>query len=444
MDKYIITGGNKLQGEIGIAGAKNAALKVLVAACLTDEEVVIHNVPLIADFFVMLEIMEELGAKVDLNGHTVKIHLPKFAHSSIPLDKAALARTSSMFIAPLLARTGEAIIPNPGGCRLGARPIDRTIEGVAQMGVQITYHSEDGYFHAKTEGLKGTNYRFLKNTHTGTETMILTAALADGKTVLENAAEEPEIDDVINLINTMGGDVKRTAHRQITINGVKKLRGAEFTISPDRIEVVTFAIAAVITGGDIFIRDAQKAHIDSFMEHYQKTGAGYEIKDNGIRFFNNGTLNAVDVTTGIHPGFLTDWQAPWVILMTQAAGTATVHETVFENKFGYIKDLQRMGAKVKLFNPEVADKENVYNFNLEDDKPEYFHAVEITGPNKLHDAVMTTLDIRAGAAIVLAALAANGKSTIFGIEKLDRGYEGLEKRLTKLGADIKRLTEEEL
>lgn len=444
MDKYIITGGNKLQGEIGIAGAKNAALKVLVAACLTDEEVIIHNVPLIADFFVMIEIMEELGAKVELKGHTVRIHLPKFAHSSIPLDKAALARTSSMFIAPLLARTGEAIIPNPGGCRLGARPIDRTIEGVGQMGVTITYHSEDGYFHAKTDGLKGTNYRFLKNTHTGTETMILTAALADGKTILENSAEEPEIDDVISLINSMGGDVKRTAHRQITINGVKKLHGAEFTISPDRIEVVTFAIAAVITGGDIFIKDAQKAQIDSFMEHYKKTGAGYEVKEDGIRFFNNGTLNAVDVATGIHPGFLTDWQAPWAVLMTQAKGTAIIHETVFENKLGYIKDLQRMGAKVKLFNPEVEDKELVYNFNLEDDKPEYFHAVEIIGPNKLHDAVMTTLDIRAGAAIVLAALAAKGTSTIFGIEKLDRGYEGLEKRLTKLGADIKRVTEDEL
>ncbi len=443
MNKFVIKGGNALQGEIGIAGAKNAALKVLVAACLTDEKVVIHNVPLIADLFVMIDIMKDLGADVRLEDHTVTIQVQQFAHSSIPLDKAARARTSSMFIGPLLARTGEAIIPNPGGCRLGARPIDRTVEGVGQMGVDITYHSEDGYFHAKTKGLKATTYRFPKSTHTGTETMIISAALAEGTTVLDNAAEEPEINDVITLINAMGGNVKRTAPRQITIVGVKKLHGSEFTISPDRIEVATFAIAAVITGGDIFIKDAHKAHIAAFMEKYKATGAGYEIKNNGIRFFANGTLKAVDVETGIHPGFLTDWQAPWAILMTQAEGVATIHETVFENKMGYVADLKRMGAKVKLFNPKVTNPEEVYNYNLEDDQPEYFHAVRITGPKKLHNAVMTTLDIRAGAAIVLAALAAKGTSTIFGIEKLDRGYEGFETRLTKLGASIKRVIEEE-
>jgi UDP-N-acetylglucosamine 1-carboxyvinyltransferase len=480
MDKFVIKGGKKLQGEIRVSGAKNAALKTLVAACLTDEKVTIHNVPLIADLFVMIDIMEDLGAEVKLEGHTLKIHMKSFLHSSIPLDKAALARTSSMFIAPLLARTGEAIIPNPGGCRLGARPIDRTIEGVEKLGVDIVYHSEDGYFHAKPHGdnlgkrpidrtlhgleelggeikysedkrkyhitgpvLKGANYHFPKNTHTGTETMILAAVLAEGTTILTNAAEEPEIDDVIGLLNAMGGDVRRTGHREITIKGVNKLHGAEWTISPDRIEVVTFAIAAIITDGDIFIKDAQNAHIDAFMARFKETGAGYEIKEDGIRFFNNGKLKAVDITTGIHPGFLTDWQAPWAVLMTQAEGTASIHETVFENKLGYIKDLERMGATVKLYHPEVKNKEEVYNFNLEDDKPEYFHAVKITGPKKLHDAVMTTLDIRAGAAIVLAALAATGTSTIFGIEKLDRGYERFEKRLSSLGADIKRVTEEE-
>ncbi len=443
MEKFVIKGGNKLQGEIGISGAKNAALKVLVAACLTDEQVIIHNVPLIADVFVMLDIMKDLGADVKLEDHTVTVQMKAFAHSSIPLDKAARARTSSMFIGPLLARTGEAIIPNPGGCRLGARPIDRTVEGVGKLQVEVTYHSEDGYFHAKTNGLKASDYHFPKSTHTGTETMIIAAALAEGTTVLENAAEEPEINDVIECINQMGGNVKRTGHRQITIVGAKKLHGAEVTISPDRIEVATFAIAAVITGGDIFVKDAHKANIDAFMEKYKATGAGYEMKEDGIRFFANGTLKAVDVETGIHPGFLTDWQAPWAILMTQAEGEAIIHETVFENKLGYVKDLKRMGAKVKLFNPEVSDPESVYNYNLDDDKPEYFHAVKITGPNTLHNAVMTTLDIRAGAAIVLAALAAKGTSTIFGIEKLDRGYEAFETRFTKLGAAIERVTEEE-
>ncbi len=440
MDKYIIKGGNKLVGEVTVSGAKNAALKALVAACLTDEKVVIHNIPLIADMFVMIDIMKELGAEVAVHGHTITIQMKKFAHSSIPLEKAALARASSMFIAPLLARTGEAIIPNPGGCRLGARPIDRTIEGVSRMNVDITYHSEDGYFHARTKGLKSTRYRFLKNTHTGTETMILVAVLASGTTVLENAAEEPEIDDVIGMLNAMGANVKRTANREITIIGVKSLHGCTFTISPDRIEVATFAIAAIITGGDIFIKDAQKAHIASFMEKFQKTRAGFEIKDDGISFFANGTLKAVDITTGVHPGFLTDWQAPWGVLMTQAIGKSVIHETVFENKFGYITDLQRMGAKIKRFHPEVSDPESVYNFNIEDDKSEYHHAVKITGPKRLHNAIMTTFDIRAGAAIVLAALCAKGTSTIFGIEKLDRGYEDFEKRLNKLGANIKRVT----
>ncbi|HEX8931667.1 MAG TPA: UDP-N-acetylglucosamine 1-carboxyvinyltransferase [Patescibacteria group bacterium] len=479
MKKFVIKGGNKLQGEVKVAGAKNAALKVLVAACLTDEKVIIHNVPLISDFFVMLDIIKELGGQVELTGHSVTVQMQKFRQSSIPLDEAALVRASSMFIAPLLVRTGEAIIPNPGGCRLGARPIDRTIEGISHMNVDITYHSEDGYFHAKPHGdnlgvrpidrtikglehlgttvnyhpesrsyhvkgsfIKGTNYHFEKNTHTGTETMILAAVLAEGTTILTNAAEEPEIDDLINLLNQMGAKVTRSGIREITIVGVEKLHGTEFTISPDRIEVVTFAIAAVVTGGDVLIKDAQKASIDAFLEKYKQTGAGLEIKSDGIRFFAMGTLNAVDITTAIHPGFMTDWQAPWAVLMTQAKGNSIIHETVFENKLGYVEDLKKMGAHAILFNPEVKNPEELYNFNLEDDSPSYFHAVEIKGPTALHNAVMTTLDIRAGAAIVIAALAARGTSTIFGVEKLDRGYEHLEKRLEKLGADIKRVEHE--
>ncbi len=442
MEKLIIKGGNKLLGNVNVSGAKNAALKALVAACMTDEVVRIHNIPLISDIFVMIDIMKDLGAKVDLEGHTVTIQIKNFSRFSIPLDKAILARTSSMFIAPLLARSKEAIIPNPGGCRLGARPIDRTINGVESLNVEIAYNSEDGYFHAKTEGLIGANYKFMKNTHTGTETMILAAVLAKGTTVLDNAAEEPEIDDIIELLNRMGGNVKRSAPRQITIVGVDKLHGAEFTISPDRIEVATFAVGAIITGGDIFIKDAQNTDIKAFIEKLEETGTGVEIKKDGIRFYSNGILNAVDVTTGIHPGFLTDWQALWGVLMTQAKGESVIHEVVFEDKLGYINDLERMGAKVKLFRPIVKNPEHVYNFNLEDDSPEKFHAVKITGPTRLHNAVMTTLDIRAGAAVVLAALVARGKSTIFGVEKLDRGYEDFEKGLQLLGADVKRSEEE--
>lgn len=443
MDKYVITGGNILKGEVKASGAKNAALKALVAACLTDEEVVIENVPEIADVYVMLEIMKELGAKVEFFHNTVRVQMENFATHKLSLEKAAQARTSSMFIAPLLARYKEAIVPNPGGCRLGARPIDRTIEGIAHMDAEINYDSEDGYFHAKTNGLKGIDYTFTKNTHTGTETLILAAVLASGKTVLHNAAEEPEIDDLINLINAMGGDVKRSAKREITIIGAEKLHGTTYTISPDRNEVITFAIMAYVTKGDIFVKDAQKVDLEAFYEKLDEAGALYEKKDDGVRFYYRDPLKAVSVETAIYPGFMTDWQAPWAVLMTQAAGESVIHETVFENKLSYIKDLKKMGASATLFNPEVSDPEKVYNFNLEDNDPSYFHAVKITGPKQLHNAVVTMADIRAGAAVVLAALSATGESYILDVQKLDRGYEHFEARIQALGADIKRIRGEE-
>lgn len=439
MEKLIINGGKRLTGTAAVSGAKNVALKALVAACFTNEEVIIHNIPLISDFFVMVDIMKELGAEVVIEDHTVRIRMKEFTHFSIPLDKAALARTSSMFIAPLLARTKEAIIPNPGGCRLGARPIDRTINGISQMDVEITYHSNDGYFHAKTNGLRGVQFTFEKSTHTGTETLILAAILAKGKTILKNAAEEPEVDDLITLVDAMGAKVTRSGKREITIVGVEKLHGATFTISPDRNEIVTFAIAALVTNGDVFIKDAQSVDLDTFLKEVAKANGGIEKRENGIRFYRKGPLYGTTITTTTYPGFMTDWQALWAVLMTQAEGESVIHETVFENKLGYITDLRKMGARTKLFNPSVAGPTSVYNFNLEDDKPEYFHAVKIKGPSLLHNAIVTTLDIRAGAAVVLAALAASGTSTIFGVEKLDRGYESFEKRLKSLGADIKRM-----
>lgn len=441
MEKLIVSGGNTLHGKVAVSGSKNVALKTLVAACLTSEEVTIENIPIISDFFVMVDIMKDLGAEVEVSGHTVKVKMANFQKHDIALDKAAQARTSAMFIAPLLARVGEAIIPNPGGCRLGARPIDRTTDGIKTFGVHITYHSEDGYFHAKTEGLIGTTYTFAKNTHTGTETLILAAVLAKGTTILQNAAEEPEIDDLIELLNKMGANVKRTAKREITIEGVEKLHGTTFSISPDRNEVVTFAIAALITKGDIFVENITAEGIEEFLEKVVEAGGGYEVQNDGIRFFYKDNLTATNIVTAIYPGFMTDWQAPWAVLMTQANGISSIHETVFENKMGYIEDLQRMGASIEIYKPEVKDPETFYNFNLADDKPEYVHAIYIHGPSHLHNAVMKTIDIRAGAAIVLAALAAEGESTILGPEKLDRGYERFEERLKILGAQIERIVE---
>ncbi len=444
MEKFVIKGGKALHGEVTVSGAKNVALKTLIAACLTDEPVIIKNVPLIADFFVMLDLIEDIGGKVTLRGHTVTIQMKKVTKNELSLETAAKIRTSFMFLAPLLARTGEAIIPNPGGCRLGARPIDRLVEGLNKMGANITYHSEDGYFHAKAKQLTGTTFRFQKNTHTGTETLIIAAVLAKGKTILENAALEPEIDELITLLNAMGARIKRTKERVIEIEGVVSLHGATYTILPDRNEVVTFAIAAVATKGDILVKNITTQSIDEFLNKYREANGGYEQTKEGVRFFYQGEIKAVTVTTAIHPGFMTDWQAPWAVLMTQAKGSSTIHETVFENKFGYVADLEKMGAKTKLFNPQVAHPEEVYNFNLTDDNPNFFHAVTITGPTPLHNAIATMVDLRAGAAIVVAALCAKGVSTIFGIEKLDRGYEDFENRITKLGASIKRVVEEEI
>lgn len=443
MNKLIINGGKKLTGEISVSGAKNVALKVMVAACLTDQEVVIKNIPLISDFMVMVKIIKELGGKVKIADHVAHIRMEKFKKVKILLEEAAKIRTSAMFLSPLLARMGKAIIPNPGGCRIGARPIDRTIKGLEAMGYSVSYKRNDGFFYLeKKEGFKKDEiaYRFEKSTHTGTETLVMIAALLNGtKITLENSAEEPEIDELINLLNKMGAKIVRVNKRTIVIHGVEELTGTEFTIGPDRNEVVTLAIAAIVTKGDILVKGAQDVDLSSFVRKLRLANGGVEVQKDGIRFHYKGELASVDVETSSYPGFMTDWQGPWAILMTQAKGEATVHETVYENRFEYVKELKKMGANVELFNPKVDDPESVYNFNICDNDPSYFHAIRIKGPAKLHDAVVEISDLRAGATLVLAALCALGESVIFGVTHLNRGYEKLEERLAALGADIKKV-----
>lgn len=442
MEKFVIKGGRKLKGSISILGSKNVALKVLVAACLTSDEVIVKNVPLISDFTVMSEIITHLGGQIKLNDHSISIKMENFSVEKISLDKAAEIRTSYMFLAPLLARMGKAVIPNPGGCRIGARPIDRVVDGLKKMGVSIKYDSKDGYFYAEAlSGLKGTTYKFDKNTHTGTETMILAAVLAKGKTVLENAAQEPEIDELIGLLNRMGADVVREKPRKIVINGVLRLHGTEFNIVPDRNELITFAVAAIITEGDIFIKDVRKRGIEEFLDKLKICGGGFEEKQNGIRFYYKGPLKATDVTTSSYPGFMTDWQGPWAVLMTKANGESVIHETVYENRFTYVEELKKMGAHIELYNPEIKNPENIYNFNTKDDNKDNFHAAKIFGPTKLHNGIVTITDLRAGATLVLSALAASGESVLFDVEHLDRGYEHFDQRLKLLGADIKRINE---
>jgi len=446
MEKIVITGGIRLKGKIAVSGAKNVALKALVAACLTDEEVTIKNIPLISDFMVMVAIIRELGGKVAITDHSITIQMKKFKKEKISLDEAAKIRTSAMFMAPLLARLGVAIIPNPGGCRIGARPIDRTVKGLKKMGFEALYSSNDGYYYFKKnnkkEERKKVTYRFEKSTHTGTETLIMAGVLGKGITILENAACEPEVDELIDLLTRMGAKIKEKGKRRtIEITGVEKLHGTEFSIGPDRNEIATFAVAALVTKGDIFIENAHRVDLLEFIRELEEAGAGIEEKKSGIRFFYKNPLKSVDVTTSFYPGFMTDWQGPWAVLMTQTQGAAVIHETVYENRFGYTVELKKMGSDITLFNPYVKNPEKVYNFNLSDNNPSYFHAIRVKGPTKLHNAVVKISDLRAGATLVLAALASEGESVIFGVEHLDRGYEKFEARLESLGANIKRIKE---
>ncbi|MBI4096943.1 MAG: UDP-N-acetylglucosamine 1-carboxyvinyltransferase [Candidatus Levybacteria bacterium] len=436
MDKYVITGGNKLEGTITVSGSKNVALKALVAACLTDEEVVIENVPLISDFSVMVNSIKNFGGQVRLDRNTAYVRVEEFKSTKVSLDYAAHTRTSSMFLAPLLLRARSALIPNPGGCRLGARPIDRTVEGLSKMGANIMYDREDGYFHASATKLKGIGYRFEKNTHTGTETMIIAASLAEGQTILENAALEPEVDELIELLKKMGAKIRRIEGRRIVIDGVPKLHGTTVRIGPDRNEIVTFAVAALVTRGDVFIKEAKKEDLKEFLDSLTRANGGFAVTEDGIRFFYNGELAATDVTTMPYPGFMTDWQAPWAVLMTQARGESIIHETVFENRFGYVSELKKMGARISLFNPKIENPKEFYNFNTEDDDPKYFHAAKISGPTNLHNAIVNISDLRAGATLVIASLAAKGESVVHGIPIIQRGYASFDERLRSLGADI--------
>ncbi|MEK9176130.1 MAG: UDP-N-acetylglucosamine 1-carboxyvinyltransferase [Patescibacteria group bacterium] len=442
MDKFIVNGGKKLKGTTQVSGSKNVALKALVAACLSSEKIVIDNIPLITDLFIMTDIIEELGGVVETKNHTITIQMKDFVKTKIGLETAAEVRTSAMFMAPLLARKGEAVIPNPGGCRIGARPIDRTIDGLTKMGVDVSYRSEDGYFYMKSpNGLRGVDYTFKKSTHTGTETLILAAVLAKGTTILRNAAEEPEVEELIELLKSMGAKIKKTG-KVIEITGVETLHGGKLKVGADRNEIVTLAVAAIITKGDIFITDAGKSDLSSFIEKMKEIGAGVERKTDGIRFFYKGEIKASDIETSIYPGFMTDWQAPWAVLMTQAKGDSTIHERVYESRFSYVTQLRKMGAKIELYNLDVKNPERVYEFNIADDNKENKHAAKIIGPSHLHNAVVVMTDLRAGATLVLAALAAQGTSIILEVYHLDRGYEKFENRLNSLGADIIRTTDD--
>jgi len=441
MKKYIINGGNQLSGEVSIAGAKNVALKAIVAACLTSEKVILENVPKISDVHYMLEMVRDFGGEVEENEGTVTIEVKDIKNIRLPLETAIKMRTSSLFFAPFIVRKGEAEIPNPGGDKIGARRIDMHIEGLEKIGVNI-YSKEDGYFYAEAENLKSANYRFKKNTHTGTEQMILASVMINGETILENCAQEPEVDELIELLNKMGAKIKRASPRTIKIDGVKKLNGTKFRIKSDRNEAVTFAIISALTGGNIWLKNVDKEFLENFMYEFRKVGGEIEENKSGLlRFYIVDKINASNIKTEIYPGFMTDWQGPWCVLMTQAEGESVIHETIYEDRFQYVHELKKMGAQIELFNPKVENPDKFYNFNYEDCTSETRHAIRIKGKTKLNNAVLTMMDLRAGATLVLASLIARGESVIYGVEQIERGYEKFDERLKKLGADIKYIEE---
>ena len=437
MASFEVTGGTPLHGSVRIGGAKNASYKLMIAAMLAEGESRLLNFSHISDVELVSHIIEYLGGTVNRAGERAIFIDPRNCSSfTIDREHGEQGRFSTMFIPPLLARFGEARVPAPGGDKIGPRPLDRHFDGLRAMGA--TVEIEDNMYVAKAKKLTGTTYRFEKNTHTGTETLIMAAVTAEGKTVLENAAEEPEIDDLITFLNSMGARVRRRSYRVIEIEGVPKLHGAIHKIMPDQNEAVSYACAAIATKGDVIIENARYQDLQAFLDKLDEIGAGYEVGTYGIRFFHKGELRAADVTTEIHPGFKTDWQPLWATVLTQCTGTSTIHETIYTNRFQYVEGLQQMGAQIELFHPEVSHPEKVYNFDLETDSPEFFHAIRITGPTQLTPGNFEVLDLRHGATLIIAALAAQGTSTITGIQHVDRGYESLDKRLKSMGANIVR------
>lgn len=440
INKYYINGGKNLAGTIKISGSKNVATKAVIAACLTDEPVVLSNVPQITDIEALLEVIKSIGGDIQKENDRVTIQVKNIKNNTISLAEGAKVRTSSMFLAPLLSRVKSAIVPNPEGCRLGARSIERHIEGLEKMGAKIEYKSEDGYYHASTEGLRGINYRFEKNTHTGTETLIMAAVLADGTTLLENAAEEHEIDDLILLLNKMGAKIKRVEKRKIEVIGVERLHGVEHRIISDSNELVTFAVLSMLTSGQIFLKDYDLKNVKVFLDEVKKCGGDYEETEKGVRFFKAQELGPTNITTSQEPGFKTDWQGPWAILMTGAKGESTIHETIYENRFGYVSELKKMGAKIEYFDPQIDNPDATYNFNYEAGRS-YKQAIRIHGSVQLHNGILNVSDLRAGATVVIGALIASGQSIVNGTEHIERGYEKFSQRLATLGADIKETQE---
>jgi UDP-N-acetylglucosamine 1-carboxyvinyltransferase len=417
MDKFVVTGGTALKGEIPTNGSKNSALPALAAALLTEEPVTLRRIPRVRDIRTMERLLVDIGSKVDAEGETVRLETARIVCPEAPYELVKTMRASSLVLGPLVARCGRARVSLPGGCAIGARPINLHILGLEQLGAQI--HQAHGYIEAVApDGLRGAVVHFDRITVTGTEDLMMAAVLAKGETVLRNAAREPEVADLAALLIGMGARIEGAGSSLIRIQGVERLHGTEHSIIPDRIEAGTFLIAGAITGGDLTVTDCVPEHLGALVSKLQQTGADVTQPDaTSLRVRGGGRLRSVDMTTEEYPGFATDLQAQYMALMTQAEGIAIVVETIFENRFMHAQELARMGANIRTDGKQAI----------------------VAGPRELTGAGVIASDLRASASLVLAALVARGETVIDRVYHIDRGYEKIEAKLARAGAKIERV-----
>ncbi len=414
--RFLVTGGEKLEGIVKVGGSKNAALPIIAAALLTDEEVILHNVPDIADIATMEHILHFIGVETDFDGKTFKILAKAPANVEIEHELVSKLRGSSLLLGPLLARNKEVRLAFPGGCVIGKRPFDAHLHALESLGAKVMESEE--LLHLKTDKLVGSKFTMTEASVTATENAIMAAVLAEGDTTIRLAASEPHVQDLCKFLNSMGAKITGIGTHTLRIVGVKKLHGTEHRITSDYLEVGTLVLAAAITGGTVDILDVVPEHLDIFWQKLREVGVHFDLGRDMVRVLPSKHLKAIKLQTAIFPSFPTDLQAPFVALLTQAHGKSFVFETLFEGRLQYLYELERMGFAPKILNPYQA---------------------EIEGPTKLKGAAVASCDIRAGAGVLIAALAAEGETEISNIYYIDRGYARLDEKLNSIGAKIKRL-----
>ena len=420
MDKFVIRGGNPLVGTVRVSGAKNSALPCMAAAILTEDEITLENMPQVRDIETERRLLASMGAQVDLGAGSNQHHTTICCRTlSDPVAKYEIVKTmraSSLVLGPLVARAGMARVAMPGGCAIGGRPIDLHIKGLEKMGATIV--QEHGYLEARATRLKGAHLVFDKITVTGTEDLLMAAVLADGETVMENCAREPEVSDLAALLIAMGAKILGAGTSTIRVQGVTSLHGADYRIHPDRIEAGTFLIAGAITRGDLTVADCNPEHLRAVISKLEEAGVLIDIlAPDAVRVRPGERLLAADISTEEYPGFPTDMQAQYMALATQAEGVSLIKENIFENRFMHVQELVRMGANIKVDG----------------------RSATVRGPAKLSAAAVMCSDLRASASLVLAALAADGESILDRVYHMDRGYERFEEKLQGVGAEIQRM-----